>query len=911
MAGGDPAEAKSDPEQRIEISSRLRDGRKRERFTMIGKTISHYKILEKLGEGGMGVVYKAHDTKLKREVALKFLPRHLTLNETERARFMQEAQAAATLNHPNICTIHAIEEGDNEQFIVMELIDGVTLREKFAPGPLPVREAVAYAIQIGEALEEAHNKGIIHRDIKSDNIMVNAKNQIRVMDFGLAKLKGSLKLTKATSTAGTLGYMAPEQIQDGETDNRSDIFSFGVVLFEMLTGKLPFRGEHEAALMYSILNEEPELLQKHLPDPPPDLERVILRALEKDPEDRYQSVADLVSELRRMQKTTLRISRRLGAELTTPSHEHIQAPVSRKRTIALWIAAAILMIAAVAVIFLTLPSVDSARLNPNMAFRTLEIPFKELSAPSLSLDGNWIAFAAAYERRTWDIYFMNASGSEPRRITFGSFLQVFPQLVFPRPEISPDGSHIAFSSYSEKGSDVQVVSSLGGPSWKIARGYAPRWRPDGKRIGFVRTPGAEHPYTATVGVYEFWTVNPDGTEPRLEFSDHVQKRDAFGFSWSPDGKSIAWIRTFEGSYRELLIRRLTTGEERQITFDKKVVSDVNWTKSNHMIFSSNITGNTNLWMTTPSGGAPVQITRGTGPDVGASPSGDGRKLVYKQSQLASHIWRGRLDGSETRQVTYDERSVWVPSFSPDGKLIAYEMSEADPSRYVSHIYIIDHDGANRRQISRGQEIAGNARWSPDGTQIAYTSRHVTEPRDSLKVYVVEVVNPAQPKLLGHGVPFLWQDPQTLIVWRPTGSWRYHLSGSPAEQVHLDSTWAAPVAGGRLLFYDLRKGKQGIWIVHSTDAAKAEPRKILEPPPVVTIYSFPYSLAADRKSFLYVPEKGTVWRVSLPDGRHQPVRGKYDGVDRASFISLSHDGKEVVYLDRYTLTKLVMVEDVFQ
>src|SRR3990167_9318396 len=229
---------------------------------MIGQTISHYKILEKLGEGGMGVVYKAQDTKLDRMVALKFLPPHLSASEQDKARFVQEAKAAAGLNHPNICTIHTIEEAATDQFIVMEYVEGQTLRG-FKTDGLKLETILSYAIQIAEGLQAAHGKGIVHRDIKADNIMVNSTGQVKVMDFGLAKLKGSLKLTKASSTVGTLGYMAPEHIQGGEVDTRSDIFSFGVLLFELLSGQLPFRGEHEAAIMYSIFHEDPASLQKH------------------------------------------------------------------------------------------------------------------------------------------------------------------------------------------------------------------------------------------------------------------------------------------------------------------------------------------------------------------------------------------------------------------------------------------------------------------------------------------------------------------------------------------------------------------------------------------------------------------------------------------------------------------------
>ncbi len=271
---------------------------------MIEETISHYRMLEKLGEGGMGVVYKALDTTLDRIVALKFLPPHLSASEQDKARFLREAKAASALNHPNICGIHSIGEHEGQSFIDMEWVEGQTLRTLVAGETLKLDDAIGYAIQIGEALYEAHGKGIVHRDVKADNIMVNSKKQVKVMDFGLAKLKGSLKLTKTSSTVGTLAYMAPEQLQGGEVDARSDIFSFGVVLYEMLTGRMPFRGEHEAAMMYSILNEQPASATSVRPEVPEGVDRIVQRALEKDPADRYQHVDDMVSELGRWRKQT-------------------------------------------------------------------------------------------------------------------------------------------------------------------------------------------------------------------------------------------------------------------------------------------------------------------------------------------------------------------------------------------------------------------------------------------------------------------------------------------------------------------------------------------------------------------------------------------------------------------------------
>jgi len=297
--------------------------RKRERNAMIGQIISQYKIVEKLGEGGMGIVYKAHDTKLDRIVALKFLPHHLTANEAEKARFLQEARAASALNHPNVCTIFDIKVEQGQQFIVMEYVEGKTLRDALRETLKP-ETAVGYATQIGEALAEAHAKGIVHRDVKAENIMVTAKGQIKVMDFGLAKLKGSLKLTRTSSTVGTLAYMAPEQIQGGEVDARSDIFSFGIVLYEMLTGKLPFRGEHEAAMMYSILNEEPTPADTFRPELSGDHLHILNKALEKDPAERYQHVEDMVVDLRRLKKQSSRVSR------ASMSHGTMQPDLERK-----------------------------------------------------------------------------------------------------------------------------------------------------------------------------------------------------------------------------------------------------------------------------------------------------------------------------------------------------------------------------------------------------------------------------------------------------------------------------------------------------------------------------------------------------------------------------------------------------
>jgi non-specific serine/threonine protein kinase len=270
---------------------------------MIGKTISHYKILEKLGEGGMGVVYKAQDIKLDRFVAVKFLPPHLTSEFEEKERFIHEAKAASALSHTNITTIHEIDEFEGQMFIVMEYCEGRTLKQIIEKDTLSIKKVLDIGIQVCEGLTAAHKKEIVHRDIKSDNIMVTKDGQVKIMDFGLAKLKGATKLTKTRSTLGTLAYMSPEQAQGEEVDQRSDIFSFGVVLYELLTGKLPFGGEHQAAIIYSIINEEPQAVARYNNKVSPDLERMITKALTKDKEERYQHIDDLLADLRREKKS--------------------------------------------------------------------------------------------------------------------------------------------------------------------------------------------------------------------------------------------------------------------------------------------------------------------------------------------------------------------------------------------------------------------------------------------------------------------------------------------------------------------------------------------------------------------------------------------------------------------------------
>ena len=346
---------------------------------MIGKTISHYKILEKIGEGGMGVVYKAEDTKLKRIVALKFLPPQALGDKEDKIRFLNEAQAAAALDHPNICTIHEIDEAEGQTFISMAYIEGQSLKEKIESGPLKLTQALDIVIQVAQGLQEAHERNIVHRDIKSANIMVNDKGQAKIMDFGLAKVgKGEL-ITKHGTTLGTAAYMSPEQARGEAVDYRTDIWSLGVVLYEMITGRRPFRGDYEQAVIYSILNEEPEPVTALRTGVPMELEMILNKALAKNPDHRYRYADELIVDLKRVQ-----VESTTQATLSTKTAYRVPKKKRSKSTAIFGFAVLGILVLALGYLIIKLPQMME---KPGMKIAALTewknsiavLPFRDLS----------------------------------------------------------------------------------------------------------------------------------------------------------------------------------------------------------------------------------------------------------------------------------------------------------------------------------------------------------------------------------------------------------------------------------------------------------------------------------------------------------------------------------------------------
>jgi Tol biopolymer transport system component len=453
---------------------------------MIGRTIGQYTIIEELGRGGMGVVYKALDAKLNRNVALKFLPPHLSGSEADRARFLQEARAAATLSHPNVCAIHDIGEADGTTFIVMDLVEGKTLKE-MADG-LGLKQAVEIGMQVADGLAAAHEKGIVHRDVKPENIMVRKDGIVQIMDFGLAKLAGVSRLTREGSTVGTVGYMSPEQVQGLNVDHRSDIFSLGVLLYEMFVHRSPFSGVHETAVQYEIVNVDPPPMAAVNPQLDPGLDAIVLECLAKEPADRFQSAAEVAKELRRFKRESVRSRASRVAQAYTPARPEAaeQAPpplaaVAPSRTagsVLPWIVAGTCAGLAAVLGFLLLRTAETSTPAPPAVSSSIVLPdsihhhcYGYFAGPAqLSPDGSAIVFVGIPPNGVARIYV--------RRLAVDAVVQLEGTEGAAYPFWSPDGRSVGYFA----GGKLKRIDVSGGPPATVtsasnARGGS--WAEDG------------------------------------------------------------------------------------------------------------------------------------------------------------------------------------------------------------------------------------------------------------------------------------------------------------------------------------------------------------------------------------------------------------------------------------------------
>jgi len=651
---------------------------------MIGQTISRYHIVEKMGSGGMGVVYKAEDRTLRRFVALKFLPVEFAQDPQSLARFRREAQAASALNHPNICTIYEIGEEDGRPFIAMEFLDGITLLDRISGKALPEEELLSIATDVADALEAAHAAGVLHRDIKPANIFITRRGNAKILDFGLAKLTPAA--SKALETAngaaetapidveplsspgailGTVVYMSPEQVRGAELYARTDLFSFGAVLYEMATGTLAFPGQSLGVVCEAILNRDPVPVIRLNSGVSAELERIVVKALEKDRNLRYQHAADLRTDLRRIARDTLR-SQRSGIAIKEGEQRHQETlpetavPVSKPRARkGLWLiasAALILLMVAGAVVHRNLfPG------QPPVSSNWEQLTFFTDSAvyPALSPDGRMLAFIRGGDSffGPGDVYVKLLPSGEPVQLTHDSRQKL-------SPAFSPDGSRIAYSVFDPW--DTWEIPVLGGqPHLLLPNSSSLTWLEDGKRLLFSEIKEGLH--MAVVTTDESRGNSRDVYVP-------AGKRSMAHHSYlSPDGR---WVLVVEMDSRgQILPCRVIPF---QGTNEVRVIGPANsecysgaWSPDGHWIYLTVKTDGFHLWRQRFSDGDPEQLTFGPTTQEGIAMAPDGKSLITSIGTRDTTVWIHDQNGD--RQVSSDGNTS-APEFSADGRTLYFLMA---------------------------------------------------------------------------------------------------------------------------------------------------------------------------------------------------------------------------------------------
>ncbi len=804
----------------------------------VGQTVSHYRILEKLGGGGMGVVYKAEDTKLGRLIALKVLLSERVTNPNRKRRFMQEARAASALNHPNIVTIHDIDEVNGVHFIAMEYVQGKTLDRLITQRGLPLNEALKYAVQMATALAKAHSAGIVHRDLKPTNVMVTHEGLVKILDFGLAKLTeaatpGEVEpvtmeaITEEGAIVGSVGYMSPEQAEGKPVDTRSDIFSFGLVLYEMLTGQRGFLGDTKVSTIAAILRDEPRPVTQVVRDLPLEVERIVRRCLRKDPAHRFQHMDDLKVAIEELQEESdSQAPGRAGAgvkRLTSP--EQVALPwwaptVGRLRSLRehrfIALAAALALIIGTEIAYRHLrPGANAPPLPVKVVPFTTFTGHEEFAR--FSPDGNQIAFQWDGEKEDNPDIYVKVIGTE-------SVLRLTTNPGADRvPVWSPDGRYIAFHRHAGEEDGIYVIPALGGPERRL---HSPRvedlweqefldWSPDGKHLAYVdRRPGQQGLSIFVLAIDNLDDKRALTSPPNPSVIDTRPR-------FSPDGKTLAFVRRFGTSAAtDIYTIPVAGGEPQRLTFDKVWVYGLDWTPDlAYILFSSERLGGMRLWKVPTFGGEPEPLSVGQGGAMWPSLSRDGHRLAYTQWSGDTNIWQYAIPPASargmppTKLIASTQMDV-AQQFSPDGKRIVFASTRSGSSE----IWVCDSDGSKPRQLTFfGGPMAGSPRWSPDGRQIAFDA--VPEGHDD--IFVVNSEG-GQPRRLttdtsNDYVPSWSRDGRWIYFASDrTGAcevWKMPAGGGPAVQVTKQRGFAASESlDGKTLYYAKGLDVPGLWKV---------------------------------------------------------------------------------------------------
>jgi len=895
--------------------------------SLLGQIAGHYKIISRLGAGGMGEVYLAEDTRLGRNVALKRLPDDLLTDEQARRRFAQEAKTLSTLNHSHIVTIYDLASDGQRDFIAMEYVEGDSLRVRLQHDKLSVKQAVESAAQVASGLATAHSAGIIHRDIKPENLMVTRATQIKILDFGLAKLiekqRGQFAASNVTTAhlakdydqtksgviVGTVAYMSPEQAEGRPLDHRTDIFSLGVVLYEMLTGHKAFEGKSAIDTLHTIINKEPPAITEINPQVPLELTDILAKALAKDPAERYQHAGDFELDLRRFKRAFETNS--LVSARVQPLVQHERA---RKKPMGLlWPIIGIAIGMSIAVVAWKMGR------STRQAERALNLRNVSLTAlttdpgyegePTFSPDGETIAYVAD-RTGTFQIFLKQISGGPDINISNNSAEDV-------QPAFSPDGKQIAFVSTRSSssnlhypgvdfpllGGDIWVMPAFGGSARRIAEsGNFPSWSPDGSTIiytsGTSRFQLKMRRVPAQGGQAQDIPITFKTDEPLAAFWLYP--------SYSSDKH---WI-TFEAG-NNIFVVRAEGGEARRLVKGKRPA----WSADSRMIIYSNSEPGKNfsLWQvpfSTTEGtaeGTPEPLTVGRGRDIQAAVSRDGKLIAFAAQEISFNAETLPFDSEIGRQTgepqpaTSGDKTIYALSFSPDGHSIVFR----DYQGASGHIWRIDHGSSPIQLTSDPQFDDGIPRWSPDGQTIAFVRRSVNESQASSgTVGSVWLMSPdgANPRLLiENAVNPVWRPDGQAIVYssvvddRQNQLFIFDLVTKSTRRV-TNEPGVVPVA---TFSPDSR------WLIYQSNASSLDLRALpVEGGESRVVVATPHQdyhpfVSPSGKWLYFQPDHKNIYRVPGPAQdwqRGQPEKAT-NFPESGLFLEdpqLSHDGRQLLY-----------------